>query len=60
MTDVKDGDVVETREVSTTVAVRAWRKRGVESEFMYDWTDSEGRESDQLFSSIQEALEDYS
>jgi hypothetical protein len=57
--DVKDGDVVASFDVTTNVQIRAWHEGIDEDLVMYDWVDSSGRESDQLFYSIEEAREDY-
>lgn len=50
-------EIVDSYEVTTTVSIRRWEMGAVDVK--YDWIDSEGRESSELFDSIEEAREDY-
>ena len=51
-----DMDIVDSYDVTTTVYIRRWEMGAVD--VRYDWIDSGGRESIELFDSIEEAKRD--
>lgn len=52
----EDGEIVATKEVVVEVSIRAWATTNQEQAF--DWTASDGTDSEVLFTTVAEALAD--